>query len=213
VHATILLRILERLTLLKGKRDGLLDECRMAAGSPSARRCQGPLQGAPTTSGSVRCERLGLGPQGKNLPEWAKKEGGSQAALQKTAVLLGMAFFQCPFKARDQAFLADGFGEEGKRSALQCGRAHVLLGIRRHEDGGNVMASAEQPPLQIDATDTRHAHVRDQARGILQSLGAQKFFGRRKRCRQVAVGFQKASGRLANRQVIIDDRNKWIFDQ
>ena len=125
----------------------------------------------------------------------------------RPAALLGTALFQCTLEARDQAFLAYWFGEEGERSALKCGRAHVLLGIRRHEDGGNVMASAEQPPLQIDATDTRHAHVRDQARGILQPLRAQKFFGRRKRCRHVAVGFQKAGGRLANRQIIIDDRN------
>ena len=35
-----------------------------------------------------------------------------------------------PLEARDQAFLADGLGEEAERTALERGSAHMLVLVR-----------------------------------------------------------------------------------
>ena len=100
------------------------------------------------------------------------------------------------FKTRDQAIHTHRLGQEGEGAALQCRLAHVLVGMRRHDDGGNAMASADQLLLQVNAARTGHAHVRDQAHRVANLWRLKKFLGRFERRCGVPMGFQKARSRL-----------------
>src|SRR5262245_6585613 len=55
------------------------------------------------------------------------------------------------FQAGDQPFLADRLAQEPVRPVPHCGRAHVLLGVCRHEDRRDAVPRVVQAPLQLDA--------------------------------------------------------------
>jgi len=107
----------------------------------------------------------------------------------------------------DQVIHVKGLGQESNRSSLESSRARLLFHRGCYENHRRSVAPRYQKALQLNPAQTRHLHVGDQARGVIDLIRLQKLLRRRKRHRAVAEGSQKRFRRLTHKTVIIHNRN------
>ena len=64
--------------------------------------------------------------------------------------------------------------------------------------------------LQINAAQSRHLHIGDKARCVVNLLGFKKIIGRGKRGSSVAQRSHERFRRIAHRFLVIDNRNQYL---
>ena len=70
------------------------------------------------------------------------------------------------------------------------------------------MTSGDQPVLQLNAAQSRHLHIGDETRCVIDLLGFEKFLGRAKRRSVIAQRSHEEFHRLAHGIIVIDNRNR-----
>jgi hypothetical protein len=90
-------------------------------------------------------------------------------------------------------------------SSLQSSRPDPFIRERRNENNWNVFAFGKQYVLQFYAANVRHLNVGNQARYVVPARGAQKFAGGSKCECGESKRLHKASCRVANGFIIVDD--------
>src|SRR5580704_16242846 len=85
---------------------------------------------------------------------------------------IGAAFSvtpQCGIEAFDEGMTVDRLAKEGDGAGRLCALANSLFGEGGNEDDGHIRTAYGQLALQFQPTHSLHLHVRDQARGVMQS--------------------------------------------
>src|SRR6478672_7317488 len=96
------------------------------------------------------------------------------SSLEVTA----MPSVQCQANTGQQLLLNDGLAEEANRSGGQ--RPPIVTRKSRDHDNRNEGARYAQVVLKLEPGHSGQPHVRNQARSVVQPLGSQKLFSRRK---------------------------------
>jgi len=125
--------------------------------------------------------------------------------MTASATVAGRA--QCLIEAVDQRVVVEGLVEEADRACASHPGFDASLGGGRYEDHGHPMAARGQLTLQLDATQSRHLHIGDQARRRVGLFGLQEVLGRGKSDRVVAERAHQTEHRLAHGRIVIDDGN------
>ena len=118
---------------------------------------------------------------------------------RREEALLAIPVPQSPVQTFEQALVAEWLAEKPARSCCQRTRANPLVGESRDEDDRRTVSRGRQPVLQLDAAQTGHLHVGDQAGCVGDVLRTQEFLGRRECRSRVTKRPYKPFGRLANR--------------
>src|SRR6202521_15434 len=84
--------------------------------------------------------------------------------------LSAIATVQSCMNVFDQAIFVEGFTQEANRSRFQRSRPDSLLREGRDEDDRCAVALRDQTALQLDPAQTRHLHIRDQTRRVIQPV-------------------------------------------
>src|SRR6185436_2514414 len=113
-----------------------------------------------------------------------------------------------PLDAKKQGALVDRLGEEAARTPLERGCPQMLLWKCREEYDGNPGLYIGQTALQLDAAQPGHTHVGDHARGHANLLRLQELLGRRERRSRIAVRLHEVRRRLADRPVVVHNRDQ-----
>jgi len=100
-------------------------------------------------------------------------------------------------------------GHEANRSGLHGSCASAILRMTGDENDGDAVAPGDQPVLQVDATQSRHSQIADEARYVVDLIGFEKFVGRGKRGSAVAQRAHERFRPVADGFIVIDDRNYW----
>ena len=117
-------------------------------------------------------------PRRPAFAEAAEGYGGDNPARVGPALVL--ASLQSLPKIAEQVVEIDWLAQEGNRSGLHSACPHVFIEMARDENNGNAMTSGDQVVLQINPTQSRHLHIGDQTRCVVDMIGVEKFVGRAK---------------------------------
>ena len=81
------------------------------------------------------------------------------------------------------------------------------------EDHRNVAARVQQMTVQLEAVQSRHINIRDDAGRLGNAIGMQERFGRHERSSRETNRFDQLFRRLADEVVIVNDRDQWDTNQ
>ena len=109
--------------------------------------------------------------------------------------------------AREQVILGERLRQVPLHARLQHACSQCFVGIGRDQNGGDGFAAGHQSIMEFRTCDSRHLHIRDQARRVMAAIRIQKLRGRRERHRAIAQRSNEARQGLSNQFVIVDDRN------
>jgi hypothetical protein len=101
--------------------------------------------------------------------QWQKT---SNARFFRSCGDIGAAFSatpQCGIEAFDEGMTVDRLAKEGDGAGRLCALANSLFGESGNENDRHVRTAYGQLALQFQPTHSLHLHVRDQARGVMQS--------------------------------------------
>ena len=113
--------------------------------------------------------------------------------------------FQGGIEARDQGFSVERLGQIADCASLQRSRPDPFIRERRNENNWDVFAFGKQYALQLYAANVRHLNVGNQARYVVPARGSQKFAGGGKCECGESKRLHKASCRVANGFIVVDD--------
>src|SRR5262249_11769746 len=114
-------------------------------------------------------------------------------------------------KVVHQGYGVAGLGQIGDRSAGEHAGAGAFVEMPAHEDDRDAVSLGNQPALQIGPAHTRQLHIADETGAVAQDIGPQVLLGRGKRRAAVTGTSDELLQRLANAEVIIDDRNQRLL--
>src|SRR6478735_1476896 len=83
--------------------------------------------------------------------------------------------FQSLLKKAKQVVVIKWFVQETNRSGLHGACPHVFIRIGRDENYWDAMTSGDQPVLQVNAAQSRHMLIGDEARCVVDLFGFEKF--------------------------------------
>src|SRR6266852_7878915 len=150
------------------------------------RRCRCSMVPRPALIGSAHC----AGRQRDKLV-WRTFN-----AMPSSSEVTTMPLVQCQANAGQQILLNDGLAEKANRSGGQC--PPIVTRKSRDHDNRDAGARYAQVVLKLEPGHSGQLHVRNQARSVVQPLGLQKLFSRRKCLGGETRRLHKPLYRLAN---------------
>jgi hypothetical protein len=112
---------------------------------------------------------------------------------------------QGSFDAVDQDGSGEGLGQEANGSGLQRAGSDALFGEGRDKNKRRFVTLRAHMRQKVQAAHSRHLHVCNDTRQVVQVGGLQELLGRRKYMDQVSVRTEKIVGRGADGCVIVND--------
>ena len=101
----------------------------------------------------------------------------------------------------------EGLAQKADRACIEHTSSELFLREGSYEYDRRVDTLRNQQVLQIGPAQSRHLHVRDQARGVVEQIGFEKFLSR---CKGIGVQSERLDEpprRVAHGNVIINNRN------
>ena len=83
--------------------------------------------------------------------------------------------------------------------------------MRGDENDRNLAVLSCQPPLQLEPSYPRHAHIQDQTGGFNQLARLQEVARRMKSFRLVTDRLYETNNRFDHRPIVVHDRDQGIF--
>jgi hypothetical protein len=113
--------------------------------------------------------------------------------------------FEGSVEALDQRGSGKRLGQEANCSGLERPGADALVREGRDENERRTATLDAHMRQQVQAGHSRHLHVRNHTRRVIQVGRPQELLGRRERLDRVAMRPQKIVGRGADRCIIVND--------
>jgi hypothetical protein len=118
-----------------------------------------------------------------------------------------VAALQGLVEAPDQIIFIEGLAQEADCSSRQRARPETFVRKSSDKNYRQAMTLGNQVPMHINPAQTRHMHVRNDARGVILERGAKEFLGGSESGGGIAKGPHQAHRCLANGFIVIDDRD------
>jgi hypothetical protein len=116
--------------------------------------------------------------------------------------------FERRAEAINQSRSGEGLGQEANCSRLQRAGAGALVREGCDENERHAITLMAHRSYEFQAAHTRHLHIRNHARRVIQIGRLQEVLGRRKCLDSVPMRPQKIAGCSANGRIIVNEGNK-----
>ena len=114
---------------------------------------------------------------------------------------------QCCVETANQLIYVARLAQETNRSGLHGACPNAILRKTRDENDRYAVTLGDKVVLQVKAGQTRHPHIGDEARCVVNLLRFKKFIGRGNRGSAVAQSSHESLCRVTHGFVVIDDHN------